>query len=215
MQSDARRDRAYPERRGRVADGKLVQRYEFEHGALAIGEPPERGVERACLCGSVDSFLDPGDIVAFEQAAPLDPSLRVPFAGAAAQLGRDDDARDAKQPSPWRAAILAVAPRSRDYRQEHIGRQIGREVRIVETPRDEALHRLDVLTVERLKDRGITRDPRQLVSIHINTWPSGATALHELCGPSQHRDTSGPSPVAYSETIAYRATRSREQQRRA
>src|SRR6202034_3135552 len=109
---------------------------------------------------------------AFEQAAPLDLSLRVPFAGAAARLGGDDDARDAKQPCPWRATILAVAPRGRDRRQEHVGRQIGREMRIVESPGDEALHPFDVLAVKRLKDGGIARDPRQLV-IHINSWLSG------------------------------------------
>jgi len=192
MQPDARCDCAYPERRSRVADGQLVQRDELEHGALAVGEPPERGVERARLRGSVDTLLDPRDIVAFEQAAPLDLSLRVPFAGAAARLGGDDDARDAKQPCPWRATILAVAPRGRDRRQEHVGRQIGREMRIVESPGDEALHRFDVLAVKRLKDGGIARDPRQLV-IHINTWLSGSTALHELCGAPQHRDTSGSS----------------------
>ena len=125
----------------------------------------------------VDALLHARDVVVVEQPPALEIGVGAPLAAGPPPLGRDDVACDPEEPGLRYAAGRSIGRRGVDGREEDLGREIGGESRIVDTPRGESLHRLDVIAVERFERGGIVGDPRELVGSHIRSWSEHRKAL--------------------------------------
>src|SRR5580704_17445995 len=114
------RDRLDVQRRGGLGHGEPVDRYQLEHGPLALRQGPQFRVQFAHPPGRVDPRRQAIDVVGVEQPAPGDDLLGAAFPSGAAELGGDDVARDAEQPGPWAAKGTPVGGRGFDHREEHL-----------------------------------------------------------------------------------------------
>src|ERR687887_560572 len=115
------------------------------------GADADRPVERSGGRLGVDSALQGDEVVLVGQLATADSRRRPQLLRVPATLAGNYVAGDPEQPRHGLAAAPPIGRSRLDCRDEDVRRQVGRELRIVDAPRDEPLNRLDVLTVEALE----------------------------------------------------------------
>ena len=97
----------------------------------------------------------------------------------------DDVAGHAIEPGDRSSAAGSVCVAGLDDRQEHVGCEVGGQVRVVDAAGDEPLHRFDIVAIERLECGGVAPDAAQgMVVVHGHSSLSPAAALHQAraCG---------------------------------
>jgi len=148
VQADPGGHRPDAQRRGGLGNAEAVHRDQLEDGALCAGQCPQFLVQPPHLAGRVDLGHQTVDVVGLEQPAAGDQALGAAFPRGAAEFGGDHVARDPEQPRAWPAGRAAV-PRGRlDRRQEHVGGQVGGQVRVGDAAGDEPGDLADVRPVE-------------------------------------------------------------------
>lgn len=157
------------EGRGRLRDGEAVHRHQFKHGPFTFREGTQELVQFPDPPGGVDPLHQAIDVVGVKQAAARDEALGALFTRGAAELGRDDVARDPVQPRPWTADGPPVPRRSLDDRQEYLRSQVSGQMRI-RYPAGHEPGDLVLVRVVELGERG---------------WVS-PDRLHRQPGPSSH-----------------------------